>query len=261
VGLSPVSVAGHCAQVKPRSTRRAAVRNRISDRRRIRSRASAGTGASPHLQAKKRLPSNHPHLAPSPPLIAERRWRRTPPPLRPPKGGLIGPGEFERGFPNRYGPARVGLDFIRNPPSEIAPFQRLSQQHLRLTRQPRASAARPWVGNGTIRRGLKGRHSCEWCPFRARQWLRAGTPGCARFACDPGLSSRTPLGCIRFEITTTIPNVVALRRHIDWPSFPEFQEIPQISSVAANHAYVINGKLPDIATTISHKHGAGNRTA
>jgi hypothetical protein len=52
-------------------------------------------GASSLIPGRNAIPPNHPHLAPSPPLVAERRWLHTSPPLAAPCGSPIGPEEFE----------------------------------------------------------------------------------------------------------------------------------------------------------------------
>ena len=56
-----------------------------------------GQGTEPHPSCwpKRDSPRNLLHLAPSTPLIAERHWLHTSPPLRTSAEILIGEGEFE----------------------------------------------------------------------------------------------------------------------------------------------------------------------
>ena len=102
VGLSPVSVIGHCEQARPPYTPRAGGQNRdvllrdnsLRNRPVLQHKWEPGT---PHEAGLWPLPL-YPCLAPSPPPVAGRRWLRTSP-----------WGEFEQGFLDGHGPAQVGL--------------------------------------------------------------------------------------------------------------------------------------------------------
>ena len=105
VGLSSVNVVSHCVPVTPPVTLMAREPYpNTGPRRGDRSpEASAGLGAWPAILAETRRLQNYPRLAPSTPAVTLRRWLRT-----------LSEERFERRFPNEFGLAQVGFDFIRS---------------------------------------------------------------------------------------------------------------------------------------------------
>ena len=100
VGLSPVSVIGHCEQATPPITPRVRGDSRIRSLGDLLSNASACVSAWHPREAETRPLPPCPCLAPSPPPVTGRRWLRT---------SLFGKRKFEQGFLDEYGPAQVGL--------------------------------------------------------------------------------------------------------------------------------------------------------
>ena len=98
MGLSPVSVIGHCEQATPPITPRVRGDSRIRSLGDLLSNASACVSAWHPREAETRPLPPCPCLAPSPPPVTGRRWLRTFP-----------CGKFEQGFLDEYGPAQVGL--------------------------------------------------------------------------------------------------------------------------------------------------------
>jgi hypothetical protein len=99
VGLSPVSVAGRCAQAMPPVTQRVPPTNRNVSGARVHPQCFSGLGSLAHPSRPKRGTSRT--------VLA---WPLRQRPLLDAAGCIVFPeGRFEQGFPYRYGPARVGL--------------------------------------------------------------------------------------------------------------------------------------------------------
>jgi hypothetical protein len=131
VGLSPVSVVGHCRQATPPSTPRIDGQNRGVLRRDCSGRRAVQCFSTTRSLAHHTRPNRDP----SRPVLAWPLRRR---PLPDDAGYVPFPmGKFEQGFLDGHGPAQVGL----GPPFKKGWLHRLrlSQQHLRLTPVARAA--------------------------------------------------------------------------------------------------------------------------